>query len=211
MTRPAAPSPGKSASLGFRIRTGYAMAVLLEGPVASPHPVARRQIDLCDMGDLDARQPYHVVMEQGEKRGMALVRRTTNTARASALHAVRELVKETTKRGRVVHSVGLVVGSEVDPNALANPHIRAHALEGRLYRDAVERAASTCGLRCTVLVERNAYETATRVLGRRPHELKAATVALGQSMGRPWGAQEKMAALGAWVALASRHGARGPR
>ena len=33
--------------------------------------------------------------------------------------------------GHEVRSAGLVVGSEIDPAKITNPHIRAHALEGR--------------------------------------------------------------------------------
>src|SRR5438046_6776583 len=107
----------------------------------------------------------------------------------------------------VVHrfrSVALVVGIDVDSATLRHPHIRAHALEGRLYREAVEAAASRCGLACEVLVEGEALPSAAIAVGKRPVEIKAATDAWGKAVGPPWGAQEKAAALAAWVALAGR-------
>jgi len=188
-------------AVGFRVRTGYATAVLLAGPAASPTVLARRTVDLCDMKDPDARQPFHVVTEQDERRGMELVRRTTEMARVQARRTTRELIELASDRGCPVRSAGLVVGSDVDPAKLGHPHIRAHAMEGRLYREAVESGASSSGLPCTVLVEREAYAKAAPALGRRPAALRAATLALGRVVGRPWGAQEKMAALAAWVAL----------
>lgn len=192
---------GHAAAVGFRVRTGYATAVLLAGPAASPIVLARRTVDLCNMKDPDARQPYHVVTEQDERRGMELVRRTTDMARVQARRTTRELIKLASNHGCPVRSAGLVVGSDIDPAKLGHPHIRAHAMEGRLYRKAVEAAASSSGLPCTVLVERDAYATAAAALGRRSAALRAATIALGGVVGRPWGAQEKMAALAAWVAL----------
>lgn len=154
------------------------------------------------MEDPEARQPYHVVTEQDAKRGMRLVRRTARVAQSRALATLRELPRAAGPVRRVVHAVGLVVGSDTDPNAISHPHIRAHALEGRLYRDAVEASAAACGLPRAVLVERDAFRTAASVLGRGPSRLKAATLALGAPMGRPWAADEKLATLAAWVALA---------
>src|SRR2546422_596734 len=68
------------AAIGLRVRTGYATAVLLGGPTASPRVLARVRVSLVDLDDEDARQPYHVVSEQDEKRGMRLVRQTRDTA-----------------------------------------------------------------------------------------------------------------------------------
>jgi hypothetical protein len=154
------------------------------------------------MDDPDARQPYHVVTEQDERRGMKLVRRTTQMARTSALAAVRRLVDEAEGNGWIVGAMGIVVGSNVNPATIPHPHIRAHAMEGRLYRDAVEASASASGLRPRVLVERDAYGAAAATLGRTVGNVKSATAALGRPPGGPWSAQEKLAALAAWVALA---------
>jgi hypothetical protein len=52
-----------------------------------------------------------------------------------------------------------------------------------------------------VLVEREAYLKAGAVLDRSADDLKEAIAQLGRAAGRPWGAEEKMATLAAWVAL----------
>src|SRR5207249_1399959 len=83
--------------------------------------------------------------------------------------------------GLRVRAATLVVGSDVDPATLRHPHIRAHALEGRLYREAVEAAASRCGLACEVLVEGEALPSAAVAVGKRPVEIKAATDAWGKA------------------------------
>jgi hypothetical protein len=157
---------------------------------------------LCAIGDPEARQPYHVVAEQDGKRGMMLVRQTAKAATDLATQATRKLIKQAEDVAHRVRAAGLVVGSDVDPASLRQPHIRAHALEGRLYREAVEAAVSACGLTCNVLVERDAIVQGANAIGKDPTEFKGTLNALGKVVGRPWGAQEKMAAVAAWVALA---------
>lgn len=160
------------------------------------------------MEDADARQPYHVVAEQDETRGMMLVHRTLKTATARATRATRQLVRQAGNSGYQVRAVILVVGSDVDPASLGHPHIRAHALEGRLYREAIDTGVSRCGLTCTVLVERATLVRAAVAIDKPSADIKAVIDALGNVAGRPWGAQEKTAAMAAWVALAEGARAR---
>jgi hypothetical protein len=176
---------------------------MLGGPTNSPRFLSRLQVPLCDLNDDDARQPYHVVAERDEKRGMILVQETSKTATELATRATRELLKRADEGAHRVRAAALVVGSNVDPASIRQPHIRAHALEGRLYRDAVEAAVSGCGLVCLVFVEREALPKAAAAIGRPPKEIKAVMGATGKGAGRPWGSHEKMAAMAAWVALAS--------
>src|SRR5207247_4802348 len=108
-------SGGTDAAIGLRVRTGYATAVLLGGPTASPRVLARVRVSLVDLDDEDARQPYHVVSEQDEKRGMRLVRHTRDTATAEATRAIRQLMEQADQAGHRVRAATLVVGSDVDP------------------------------------------------------------------------------------------------
>src|SRR5207244_2250965 len=96
-----------------RVRTGYATAVLLGGPTASSRVLARVRVSLVDLDDEDARQPYHVVSEQDEKRGMRLVRQTRDTATAEATRAIRQLMEQADQAGHRVRAVTLVAGSDV--------------------------------------------------------------------------------------------------
>jgi hypothetical protein len=163
--------------------------------------LTRLQVPLCDAGDPDARQPYHVVTEQDEARGMILVRQTMKDATDLATRATRQLMKAAEEENRRVRAAGVVVGSDVDPASLRSLHVRAHALEGRLYREAVEAGLTACGLGRHVLVERDAVVQAAALIGKDPSELKVSLNALGKAVGKPWGAHEKMAAIAAWVAL----------
>ena len=114
------------------------------------------------------------------------------------------LVHDLGDRGLAVRAIALVIGSNVDPGALGNLHIRAHALERRFYREVLEGAAERLGIPSLTLLERDAFETAARTLRLSSREFERVLAGLGQTAGRPWRRHEQLAALAAWVALGSR-------
>ncbi len=188
------------AVVGFRVKSGWATAVLLAARMHLPQVLDRRVVDLSDLAVPESRQPYHAAMGklEGDNAKVAarvkIVQRVTN-------RSVIELLKDYRNTGWEVGSAGLVVGSEIDPASIKNPHIRAHALEGRLFRTVLEDALRSCGLSCSVVVERNVYSKAADVLARSEDQLKRAVSELGRSLSGPWRADEKMASLAAWMAL----------
>ena len=52
---------------------------------------------------------------------------------------------------------------------------------------------------CVVIVENSAYAKAAVALGRTEDELRRALADLGRSVSGPWRAEEKLAALAAWM------------
>ncbi len=199
----------QAASIGFRVKTGRAIAVVVAGPAASPRVVKRCDVELCDFRNRWTRQPYHAPLELPEEQAASIVREATATVRSLGTRAVRRLAAELAAEGYRVKSIGLVVGSDIDPAKLGNLHVRAHALEGRLYRGALERGAAACRLPCFALVERSAYQHAATALGKPPAHLKRTVTALGGAL-KPWRAEEKTATLAAWLGLArqARNAAR---
>ena len=108
------------------------------------------------------------------------------------------------QRGFQIKRATLVVGSQIDPATIANPHIRAHALEGRLFRSVVEETLHDQGIRTDVLVERDAYARVASRLKQSIDDVRRAIQNLGRWMpanGRPWRAEQKLAALAALFAL----------
>lgn len=188
-------------AIGFRVKTGRAVAVLLAGPLSSPRVLARREVHLCDMSDPDARQPNHAAMDMSEKDGALFVRRAKEASKRIGIKAMGDLSDELREHGYDLRAVGLVVGSVADPEKIGNDHVRAHALEGRLYRQALEAGAAACGVPCRILLEREAFEKAAAALGRTEGDLKQVVTALGKAVGRPWTSEEKFATLAAWLAL----------
>jgi hypothetical protein len=174
---------------------------LLAGPAGSPQAVDRRVIALSDPAVPDSSQPYHALLELSEREGAKLEKRLVGIVEERTRRSIGELLETYRARSREPSRAALAVGSLTDPAGIGNPHIRAHALEGRLFRTALERALRPHGLPCSVLVEREAYSKAAGVLGRSEGELKRAVTELGRPLGGPWRADEKIAALAAWMAL----------
>jgi hypothetical protein len=189
------------AAIGLRVKSGWATAVLVGGAIPAPQVFDRRTIDLCDPAIPESRQPYHAGMGKLETNE-AKVATLRNVILQATNGSVRELVGDYRKSGYHLRAVGLVVGSLINPARVTNPHIRAHALEGRLFRTVLEEAMQSQGLSCSVIMERNIYTRAAEVLQRSADDLRRCVTALGRSLGQPWRADEKVAALAAWLALA---------
>ena len=133
-----------------------------------------------------------------------LVRKLSKIVGDAAKQSVADLLKQSAEAGCAVRAATLVVGSLVDPASLHNDHIRAHALEGQLFRSVLEDAFRAQGIPCAVLVEKTGYVTAAAALQKSPAEAKRVTAALGDSRDGSWRAEEKLAALAAWMSLATR-------
>ena len=189
------------AALGCRVKSGWATAVLVEGPPRSPRVVDRRAIELSDAHIPTSRQPYHAVRDARPDQAARLERYLRGLVERVTRRSLGGLLKEYRRQGCPVRRVALVVGSLIDPARIGNDHIRAHALEGQLFRTALERAARDARLPCTTLVERSLYETAAPRLKRSPAALRRAVTKLRGARAGPWRADEKAATLAAWLAL----------
>ena len=188
-------SKSESAALGFRIKSGWAVAALVAGSVRSPQLCDSRVIDLSDARFAETRQPYHAAMGKLETNQVKIRARVRRVARQSIAKLLAEY------QGFVIRRAALVVGSQIDPASIANPHIRAHALEGRLFRTTLDDALRVHRIRTVILTERDAYSKASAHLKRTSSEVRRVTQNLGRSRQGPWRAEQKLAALAAWFAL----------
>ena len=189
-------------ALGLRIKSGYAIAVVLTGRSKAPTVVARRVVDLSDPGAPETRQPYHDGFFKEEHDSPEIARRVKIVKRR-AQTSMRALIEETcgATRPGVSARAALVVGSVIDPRQIGNPHIRAHAREGRLFRTVVEDALRSHGIECDVIVEKQLTTRAAADLRRPDAEIKRAIAVFGKTVGGPWRAEEKAAATAAWLAM----------
>lgn len=190
------------ASIGFRVKSGWAAAVLLAGPAAMPRVSEHRVVELSDPALPGSRQPYHAGMGVAQTDTATLQGLITEVHRYAG-HSIAEWVARCQADGYQLGGAGVVVGSAVDPDRIGNPHVRAHAAEGRLFCSVVEDAVRACGLACTTLVERELFAHATSILGRSEASLKRDLSQLGRSLNRPWRQEQKAATAAAWVVLAS--------
>jgi len=182
-------------AVGFRVKSGFAIAITLEGPAAAPSVVSRRVIAMSDSAVPETRQPYHDGFYRTEEDAREIARRVKIVKRC-ATQSIAALLKDT----RATRA-GLIVGSLIEPEKVGNPHIRAHANEGRLFRTVLEDALASRGVRCEVIVEKQLPARSAEGLKRAPREIAKTLDGFGKALGSPWRADEKAAATAAWLAL----------
>src|SRR5207249_130630 len=101
------------------------LAVII-GPPRSPQVLASYTLALSDAAVPATRQPYHAGMGVAQTNA-ARLRRLSKLVERCARRSVAQLVRSCRANGRRIRGVGIVVGSDIDPQRIANPHIRAHA------------------------------------------------------------------------------------
>jgi hypothetical protein len=190
----------RDVALGFRVKSGFAVAVVVSGPASAPIAIARGIVQLSDPGIEATRQPYHDGFGTAQEDPKVIARLTRLVHRA-AKNSVSALMCDPLVEGRRCRGAGLVVGSVIDPATVGNPHIRAHASEGRLFRTALAEALEERHLRCTVIVEKALDAQSRKALGRSQGQIRKSIATLGATLGGPWRAEEKAAALAAWMLL----------
>jgi hypothetical protein len=188
------------AALGFRVKSGWAAAVLLIGPARSPHLCGVRRIDLSDPRLPETRQPYHAAMGKLETDTIKINRRI-RTVRSIAQQSIATLIATYRGNGYTISRAALVVGSQVEPDSISNAHIRAHAFEGQLFRAVLEEALQAHRIHTDVLMERSAYAQGAVRLKESNENVRRVIKNFGENAQGPWRAEQKLAALAAWLAL----------
>ena len=189
------------AALGLRVKTGRAIAVALAGPAANPRILFRREVPLCDPKVPESRQPYHRAIMPFVPAATEAAARGRKAAERVAIAGVRALMEELHCAGYRPAGMTLVVASNPDVSRIGSAHVRAHALEGILFREVLEAGARACRLPVQVLLERESLARASSRLRRTPAQLQRSLAKFGKQAGRPWRTVEKSATLGAWLAL----------
>src|SRR5438105_2322789 len=173
----------QSASIGFRTKTGKAIAIALNNEAQF---IQRWMIDLTDPKVPATGQPHHEVMELSWPDAQSAVIPIERRIDEVATDRLRQLVEDLRWRKFKVTAIGVVGSPDRDLARIGNPHIRAHAAEGILYRRAIEIAAENLRLQCRSFSDRAFQE-----------DKVAKTV--GRAAGRPWRADERAAATAAWI------------
>src|SRR5262249_14817192 len=150
-------------AVGFRVKSGWATAVLLAGPIQSPQVIDCRIVELSDPAIPESHQPHHSGAGALETDETKVAQRIEIVQRCTE-EAMTKLLQDYSGMGCILRGAGLVVGSLIEPATISNLHIRAHALEGRLFRTVLEAAARAHGLPCFVILERQAYVQAAAAL-----------------------------------------------
>jgi len=195
-------------AIGCKPRTGRAVMVLVGGEADAPLFVESREVPLLPPG---AFAPYHVAAELPRPERQASVDRAVADARGMAEQALRDAMGRCKAAGNEVAGCGVLVGKGMPPwttEEIVAVHIRMHAAEGEMFREALVQAARACRLGPVTLPDKTAFESAAAALGIGRAQLDAKLAQLGKAAGRPWRTLERQAAAAALVALAGGKGRR---
>jgi hypothetical protein len=189
-----------TAALGFSVHTGWAGAVAVAGPLASPKLMHRSRVDLSP-----GKESAHVFHVAAEKRTGAAARHIEGCGKAVADSARLGLASLAKALAISPVTVGVVVANAPLPGsleAILRSHMLIHAAEGDFYRRAVLQAGEGLGWRPIAVPSKELAPAAAAALAIAPERVKDWLVAFGREVGRPWGRDEKDAFLAACVALA---------
>jgi hypothetical protein len=171
------------AVIGFRAKTGRAIAVVLTGDARKPQFVWRGEVGLIDPKLPLTEGPYHPFMEMPWSEAQIAVQPVVAAIEKYASVVLRRLADE-----MHIRAVGVVGSPPRNIEKIGNQHIRAHAAEGILFRRVLELAAKKNKLACTGYSDRDL---------RVPAMMKE----IGRAAGPPWRTDERLAATAAWLAL----------
>jgi hypothetical protein len=191
-----------SCYLGCRVKSGWAAVVLIAGPPGPPGPrnaprlIDSRIVELSDPGIANSRQPYHAGFGAAQTNAAKVDRLIKGIERFSR-GTIARLVAAYRQEHRV-RNAAVVVASLTDPASIANQHMRAHASEGRLFREVLIDGLERCDMEVQVVLERDVYASLGKALRCAPSVAKARVAALGATADR-WRAEQKVATAGAWL------------
>lgn len=198
-----------TAALGVAPHSGWAAVIALGGPFGEPRLLARSRIEMFDPADPEAKQPYHTVEPLPVAEAARRLQGYRKEAESMARTAIRRLVHELDRSGHSVVSLGILDSSGRKGGSLADilaSHALIHTADGEHYRDALAAAADANQLDVSRVRARDLEGQAAKRLGRPAGRLRDAVLRMGREAGPPWGADQKAAALLAWLLLAPRSG-----
>jgi hypothetical protein len=191
----------KTAAIGFRAKTGKAIAIALAGDRKAPEFIGRWNVLLHDPEVPATGQPHHEVMELPWPEAQRAVRPLERSIEKITTAVLKELTGELKEQRCKLFCVAAVGSPDRNLEKIGNLHIRAHAAEGILFRRVIETAAENRQLNCQSFSDRDILQKAAEGLDLPEEKVTDTLAALGKTAGRPWRRDERIAAVAAWLAL----------
>ena len=188
-------------AIGLRAKTGRAIVVVLGGPPESPIVLLKTEIKLVDPKVPATAQPYHEIMELPFDQWERAVSKSAKAIERVAAKALAKMIDQLQASGQKPIGVGVVGAPDRNLARIGNPHIRAHAGEGVLFRRVLEIGAESNGLKWQVFSDREFDGAVAMRLSSKYSKIRQSLDNLRQSVPPPWRMDEKQAALAAWVVL----------
>lgn len=203
------------AALGFRAHSGWAAFVVVGRSGGSVNLLERGRVKLVE--GATPRQPYHAAENLPFRQAEKLIADTVDKARKLAQRHLANLLQAGNGERTLVAAGVLSASSRPLPDlaAILASHALIHTAEGEMFRAVLCASCARRQIPVIRVKERDLYSTAVAELRIPTEEIKGRLSEMGRLIGPPWRQDEKMAALIAWLALATASnkgtGARGLR
>ncbi|MGH8298127.1 MAG: hypothetical protein ACRES6_02445 [Steroidobacteraceae bacterium] len=161
-------------AIGVTVHTGWGACVIVGGSLRNPEIVDNKVVELLD--DME-RFCYHRAAEMK----LELVQEWLTRVRAKALARARSELSPLLAAHVRVGAIVAKDGTLPDLDKVLATHARIHSAEGFFYRDLFREA---CQIPCRIIP---------------PASLDISTA--GKLATRPWGRDQKLAALAAWQVM----------
>ena len=191
-------------ALGFAPHSGWAAVVGIGEADGHPRVLLRERVALAHAADAESRRPYHVVEDFPVAEAAQRIASYAATAESMAGAALQRMVAELAKGGHRVVGLGILDSAGRKGGSLAAilaSHALIHTADGDHFRDAIASAAARCKVRVSRVRARELDDQASAALGDPVERLRETVKGLGREVGPPWGADQKAAALVAWLVL----------
>jgi len=193
------------AAFGLKAHSGWAALVVVGLRDSEFVIIDRRRIELVEDEDAPwAKQPYHAARGLHGDAARDVVARGVAAARRSAAREMRAALGRSRELGHEIVACAVLVADPMpdwSTQEILAVHFRMHKAEGVLFPDAIVRGARACGLNVVVIPEKQLSEHAEKSLAGPLSGLMKKIETLGKSVGAPWGADQKSAALAAMIGL----------
>ena len=166
--------------------------------------VDRRRIVVAHNNGPRGNQPYHRAEQLGLPKAEKYLADYIAATDSLARQEIGTVVSDLKARGYRVTRASILLASGRTlpplPKILA-AHPLIHTAEGELFRNTARRACESLGIPVMGLRQRDLEDTAKKTLGTSSAEIITEIARAGKSLGPPWTADHKAAALGAYMAL----------
>lgn len=192
--------PDKRAAIGIQMHSGWGVLVAVVS-ADSIEVLERRRIVVIDPATPGANQPYHhaSLIENLEETERYLAN-CAETSEQRATAAVEEAVRGLSGRGyRIVGAAILeAAGRPLPPlPQILAAHPLIHTAEGEFFWRIARKACERLNIPVTSIRRRDLEEQARITFGRAATRVQRSITTLGKSIGPPWTADHKAAALAA--------------
>lgn len=189
-------------ALGLKVRTGRAAVVAVAGPAKTPRIVGKTRVDVAVTFEEGA--VFHACQELSVKQAGD---RIENSRKTFTKRAEEGLAAFIGAQGLEVRCAGMgVKGTKPLPplESVLRSHPLVHAAEIDLYRTVFADACAALGARPASYPADSLMKTIAATLDWTAAKVTSQLAIMGKASGRPWAAEQKEAALAAWLSLATR-------